>query len=114
MATEFSLLVAEKEKELMNNGLIIQRIENAAEDSPYAAQADALIQSIDNTLNNLTIEAIAAGREYSDYKMNQCIAVSFSGGSLFDEAKTIALFAVLAYVSAMAWELSRKFPKVKH
>ena len=113
MATNFSLLVAENEKVLMNNDLIIQRIENAEENSPYAAQADALIQSIDSTLNSLTIEAIAAGREYSDYKMNQCIAVSISGGSLFDEIKTIAIFAVFAYISAMAYELSRKFPKVK-
>ena len=74
-------------------------------------QADKLIMAIDKTLNNLTIEAIAAGREYSDYKMNQCIAVNLSNASLFSEIKTIVVFAVIAYISAMAYDLSRKFRK---
>ena len=55
--------------------------------------------------------AIAAGREYANYRMNQCIAVSMSGASLFGECKTILVFACLAYLSAMAWGLSKKFPR---
>ena len=112
MATTFSDMLADNEKELMNNALIMQRIEDADGSSLYAAQADELIRSIDKSLDALTVEAIAAGREYSDYKMNQCIAVSISNASLFSELKTVAVFVVLAYVAALAYELSRKFPKV--
>lgn len=111
-ATTFSNLIAESEKELMNSNLIIQKIEEADGSPSYATQADALIGKIDMNLQALTIEAIAAGREYSDYKMNQCIAVNITDTSLFDEMKMIAVFAVLAYASAIAYELSRKFPKV--
>ena len=111
-ATTFSNLIAESEKELMNSNLIIQKIEEADGSPSYAAQADALIGKIDMNLQALTIEAIAAGREYSDYKMNQCIAVNITDTSLFDEMKMIAVFAVFAYASAIAYELSRKFPKV--
>ena len=78
--------------------------------SPYPALADALIQTIDETLDDLTLESVTAGREYMDYKMNQCIAVSISNASLFDELKMIAVFAVFAYVAAMAYDLSKKFP----
>ena len=60
---------------------------------------------------NAVIEAIKAGREYSNHKMNQCIAVSISGVSLFSELKMIAVFAVFAYVAAMVFSISKKFPK---
>lgn len=111
LATSFSDMIAESEKELMSNSLIIQRIENAGDISAVSAQADALIAAIDKSLSDLTVEAVTAGREYSDHKMNQCIAVSLSNASLFDELKAIAVFAVFAYVAAMAYEASRKFPK---
>ncbi len=112
LATTFSDAIAENEKELMSNSLIIEKIQNSSNTAQYALQADALILAIDKTLDALTVEAITAGREYSDYKMNQCIAVSISDGSLFNELKMIVAFAVIAYVSAMAYELSRKYPKV--
>ena len=111
MATSFSDMIAENEKVLMDSNLVMRRIEEAEDVSVYAAQADELISAIDKTLNELTVEAIAAGREYADYKMNQCIAVSISGPSLFDELKMIAVFAVLAYLSAVAYDLSKKFPE---
>ena len=113
LATEFSNMIAENEKELMNNSLIIQRIENAGDISAASAQADALILAIDKSLGELTVEAVTAGREYSDYKMNQCIAVSISNTPIFNELKTIAVFAIFAYVAAMACELTKKFPKCK-
>ena len=91
--------------------LIIDKIEGAAKTTDARAQADELIASIDQSLHDFTVEAIAAGREYANYRMNQCIAVSMSGASLFGECKTILVFACLAYLSAMAWGLSKKFPK---
>jgi hypothetical protein len=112
MATSFSNMIAENEKELMNNSLVIQRIQNSDNSSALALQTDELIAAIDQNLNDLTIEAVAAGREYSDYKMNQCIAVSISNAPLLNELKTIVIFAFLAYISAIAWQLSKKFPKV--
>ena len=113
LATTFSNKIAENDKELLNNSLIIQRIENAGDVSALSAQADALILAIDKTLGDLTVEAVTAGREYSDYKMNQCIAVSISNAPMLNEIKMIAVFAILAYISAMACELSKKFPKIQ-
>ena len=112
LATDFSNMIAEKDKELMNSSLIMQKIQEVDGSALYAPQADELIRAIDSTLHELTVEAIAAGREYSDYKMNQCIAVNISSTSLFDEVKMIAVFAVFAYVSAMAYEFSKRFPTV--
>ena len=111
MATSFSNMIAENERELMNNRLVIERIEGESGKSALIAQTDALIQKIDKSLNDLTVEAVTAGREYSDYKMNQCIAVSISNAPILNELKTIAVFAILAYMSAMACELSKKYPK---
>ena len=111
MATTFSDMIAENEKELMNSNLIMQKMQEADAASTYPALADALIQTIDQTLDDLTLEAVTAGREYLDYQMNQCIAVSTMNTSLFDELKMIAVFAVFAYITAIAYELSKKFPK---
>ena len=111
MATSFSNMIADNEKTLMDSSLIMKRMQEAEDISAASAQADELIAKIDKTLNELTVEAITAGREYADHKMNQCIAVSISGTSLFDELKMVAVFAILAYVSAMAYEMSKKFPK---
>ena len=60
------------------------------------ATADALVAAIDQSIDDFTVEAIKAGREYSNHRMNQCIAVSISGASLLDELKTIAVFAFIA------------------
>jgi hypothetical protein len=95
----------------MNNSLITQKIENFGDDTQYSITADELIRAIDKTLNDFTVEAIAAGREYSDYKMNQCIAVNITGSSLFNELKMIVVFAFVTYISALAYDLSRKFRK---
>lgn len=113
LATTYSNMIAENEKELMNNTLVIQKIEDTSDDSALALQADALILALDKTLNDLTVEAVTAGREYSDYKMNQCIAVRISNAPILNELKMVALFTVFAYVAAMAIELSRKYPKAK-
>lgn len=111
MATSYSNNIAENEKELMSNQLIIEKMQDTDSTSLLYKEANELITSIDKTLSNFTAEAIKAGREYSDYKMNQCIAVSMSGASLSRELKTIAVFAVIAYISAMSYDLSKKFPK---
>ena len=90
---------------------VIEKMKGATGNASVSAQADELIATIDKTLDDFTVEAIAAGREYSDYRMNQCIAVSIYGSSLMGELKTVAVFAVLAYISAIAYDLSKKFPK---
>ena len=111
MATGFSNNVASNEKDIMSNGLIIDKMTDATGSLAVINEADELIAEIDQSVENFTIEAINAGREYADYKMNQCIAVSLFGSSLFDELKTVVIFAVLAYISAMAYGISKKFPK---
>ncbi len=111
MATTFSDNVASNEKEIMDNNLVIGKMQSTSESTSANAEADALIASIDESIDNFTIEAINAGREYSNYRMNQCIAVSISGTSLFSELKTIIIFAFLAYIAACAFAVSKKFPK---
>ena len=111
MATTFSDNVASNEKEIMDNNLVIGKMQSTSESTSANAEADALIASIDESIDNFTIEAINAGREYSNYRMNQCIAVSISGTSLFGELKTIVLFMMLAYACAYIFAVSKKFPK---
>ena len=111
MATTFSDNVASNEKEIMDNNLVIGKMQSASENTLANAEADALIASIDESIDSFTIEAINAGREYSNYRMNQCIAVSISGTSLFSELKTIVIFAFLAYIAAVLFAVSKKFPK---
>ena len=112
MATSFSNMVAENEKDMMNNSLIIEKIEKVDGTSQFMPEVDELVLKIDKSLNDFTIEAINAGREYSDYKMNQCIAVSISGTPLFNELKTVILFAFFVYITGTLYDLSKKFPKV--
>lgn len=111
MATTFSDKVATINKELMDNQLVIDKMQSAGKNDLGNTQADELIASIDQSIDNFTAEAIKAGREYSNYTMNQCIAVSISGASLFSQLKTIAIFALLAYAAAVAVSVSKKFPK---
>ena len=111
MATTFSDNVASNNKEIMDNELIIKKINSATQNDSATTEADALIDSIEKSLENFTVEAINAGREYSNYKMNQCIAVSISGVSIFSELKTIFVFAVFAYLAAILYSISKKFPK---
>ena len=112
MATTFSDNLAENEKEIMDNNLVIEKMQSATGNTSINAQADALIKSVDESIDSFTAEAIKAGREYSNHRMNQCIAVGISGTSLFNELKTIIVFAFLAYLAAMLYVVSRKFPKL--
>ena len=111
MATTFSDNVASNEKEMMDNNLIIGKMQSASGQTAFGSEADALIESIDKSIDNFVTEAINAGREYSNYRMNQCIAVSISGASFLGELKTIIIFAVLAYMAAVLFAVSKKFPK---
>ena len=111
LATGFSDSVASNNKEIMDNELIINKIKSANTNASANAQADALIESIDKSIDNFTTEAIKAGREYSNYTMNQCIAVSITGASLFRELKAVAAFALLTYAALLLISISKKFPK---
>ena len=111
MATTLSDNVASNEREIMDNNLVIGKMQSAPGNTLSDTETDALIESIDKSIDSFAAEAIAAGREYSNYRMNQCIAVSISGISLFSELKTILVFMVLAYAAAMLFSVSKKFPR---
>ena len=110
-ATNFSDWVASNEKSIMENDLIIDNMRAASGNSWVKDEADNLIVMIDKSIDNFRVEAINAGREYANYKMNQCIALSVYGNTLFRELKAIILFAVFAYISALSLALSKEFPK---
>lgn len=110
MATDFSDKVATNEKQIMDNNLIIEKIRDS-ENTITHEETDNLIESIDKSIDGFANEAIGAGREYSNYRMNQCIAVSISGITLFGELKMIIAFAIFAYIAAMLYAISKTFPK---
>ena len=110
-ASAFSSDVASGEKQIMDNKLIIDKMSTSnATDETYKA-ADELIDSVYGGIKAFEKEAVNAGREYYNHRMNQCIAVSVFGVSLVDELKSIAVFAVFAYVSLMLFAIARKFPE---
>ena len=82
-----------------------------AERSEIYASADQLIDTIYDSIKAFEKEAITVGREYSRYKMNQCIAVSIYGVSLMSEIKTFVLFAAFAYIVLMLNRISKRFPQ---
>ena len=110
-ATDFSDDVASNEKEIMDNNLVIDKMQSADGNSPTHEEADNLIATIDKTIEAFEKEAVAAGREFSNYKMNQCIAVYIDGVSLFYELKMMILFALFAFISLMLYSISKAFPK---
>lgn len=110
-ATEFSDNVASNEKEIMDNNLVIDKMkDNKPTEETYAA-ANTLVDSIYKSIREFEKEAIGAGREYSNYKMNQCIAVSIYGVSIMNELKSLVIFAAFAYISLMLFSISKTFPK---
>lgn len=110
-ATDYSDRVATNEKSIMDNNLIIAKMQASLCDPATYEAADSLIASISDSIESFAAEAIAAGREYSNKKMNRCIAVSISGNSLMSELKTIILFAVFAYAAAILYVISKKVPE---
>ena len=111
LATSFSNNVASYEKEIMDNNLILNKISSNNQDGQISISADSLIEAIYGSIKGFEKEAINAGREYSRYKMNQCIAVSIYGVSIMDEIKSLVLFAGFLYLTYIANMISNKFPK---
>ncbi len=111
MATDFSNNVANNEKSIMDNELIINKITGASNKKAIRKAADELILSLDKSITAFAKEAVIAGREYLDHTMNQCVAISFPGGSVFREIKMIVLFGGFCYVTMALFEISKKFPK---
>lgn len=110
-ATEFSNLVASNEKEIMDNNLIIEKMRASTDREDIKSRADALIASVSESIKRFSDEAVAAGREYSNYKMNQCIALNILGNSIFGVLKNVIIFAVFSYIAVLAFAVSKAFAK---
>ena len=111
MATTFSEYVASNEKDIMNNNLIIDKIQINNRTVFLPDAVDALVESTYASIKTFEKEAINAGREYSRHKMNQCVAVAIYGVSLMSELKVLILFAGFTYVALMLRRIAKKFPK---
>ena len=111
MATTFSTYVANNEKEIMENQMVIDKLNAGTDNAELSSAADDMIDSIYDTIKEFEKETISAGREYSRYKMNQCIAVSIYGTSILSELKTAVIFAAVSYVSLLLLCIAKKFPK---
>lgn len=110
-ATAYSDAVAANEKSIGDNNLIIDKMQAVSGESWAKESAEDLIKSIDESLKSFAVEAIAAGREFSSSRMNQCIAVSISGVSLMRELKSLILFAIFAYAAMLIYVTAKKIPE---
>ena len=110
-ASEFSNDVVSSEKQIMDNNLIIEKMKNGTSSEESYKAADELVNTVYSDLKAFEKEAVNAGREYYNHRMNQCISVTVYGVSLMDELKSIVMFAAFAYVSLMLFVIARKFPK---
>ena len=110
LATQYSNSLAANEKAMMENDLIISKIAGSTQDAQDVASADVLIDSIYDSIKGFEKEAINAGREFSNYSMNQCIAVNIFGASLMSEVKALIVFAVVVYIVLVVYRISKKFP----
>lgn len=110
LATQFSNSLAANEKAMMENDLIISKIAGSTQNAQDAVSADVLIDSIYDSIKGFEKEAINAGREFSNYSMNQCIAVNIFGVSLMSEVKALIVFAVVVYIVLVVYRISKKFP----
>ncbi len=111
LAAGYSSDVAAVGKEIMENEAEIDKITYAKQSAKLYESADLLIDSAYNSIKDFEKEAIIAGREYSRYKMNQCVAVTIYGASFMSELKALAVFALFAYAALVLWKISRKFPQ---
>ena len=59
-ASDYSNKVASNEKSIMDNNLIINKIQTAGDNSAARSEADSLISQIDSSIESFTKEAIAA------------------------------------------------------
>lgn len=111
LAADYSSDVAAVGKEILENEAEIDKITSAKQSAKLYESADLLIDSAYNSIKDFEKEAIIAGREYSRYKMNQCVAVTIYGASFMSELKALAVFALFAYAALVLWKISRKFPQ---
>lgn len=111
LAAGYSGDVAAVGKEILENEAEIDKITSAKQSAKLYESADLLIDSAYNSIKDFEKEAIIAGREYSRYKMNQCVAVTIYGASFMSELKALAVFALFAYAALVLWKISRKFPQ---
>lgn len=110
-ATEYSNNVASNEKEIMDNELVIEKMKNSSGDDSVFESTDKLIDSMYDDIVGYEKEAVNAGRQYYNHKMNQCVAVSIYGLSLMSEIKTLVVYAIFFYIAFLMLDLSKKFKK---
>lgn len=110
-AVDYSNYVASDEKEIMDNRLVIDKILSGSQSAQIYKSADALIASVYENIMKFEKEAVTAGREYSRYKMNQCVSVTIYGISFMSELKKLVVFAAFVYAALVLELISKKFPQ---
>ena len=110
MATTFSNYVASNEKEIMDHELVADKMSAGSQNASLSSTADELIDTIYDSMKTFEKEAVTAGREYSQHKMNQCIGVTIYGISIMNDLKMAVLFAAFTYISLVLYQISKKFP----
>ena len=110
MATTFSNYVASNEKEIMDHELVADKMSKNNQNESLSSTADELINTIYDSMKAFEKEAVTAGREYSQHRMNQCISVTIYGISFMNDLKMAVLFAAFTYISLVLYQISKKFP----
>lgn len=111
-ATLLSNAITGYQTAMENNELIITKM-TGARSTPTNTYVDTLIASISENIDKYAQEASVVAREYSAYRLNQCISISIYGNSLIQELKQILVITAAAYVAILVFAFARKMPKRK-
>lgn len=106
----YSNSIAAIEKSIKDNELKIEKFKEAAgnseENREYVA---SLIDSAENSLEELAQEAREIGQEYYSSQMNECISATVYQGTLLSKVKTLVIVFVFAYIAFWAKRSSEDF-----
>ena len=72
-----------------------------------------MIRSISESIDKFAAEATVLSREYSAYRLNQCISVSVAGYSLLLEIEHILIVMLAAYAAVLLVSFAKHLPKRK-
>lgn len=109
-AEQYSQSAAEYLTQVETNNNIISALETSGT-SGTDPVAEGLVEEICNTLNSYAQSAKAAGQEYSETKMNQCISATIMGISYPTLLLVCAGGAVLFYLACALLASAIRIPK---
>ena len=111
-ATDYSNDEAGYAKTIQNNELVAEKLSGVSSQASNE-EVEAMIRSISESIDKFAAEATVLSREYSAYRLNQCISVSVAGYSLLLEIEHILIVMLAAYAAVLLVSFAKHLPKRK-